>query len=384
MELPAYSVSELNEAIGVLLERGFAPRFLVDGAVIKPVLKKGHLWFSLSDGEASIQAVAWASTVAKLNFRPTDGDGVRVVGKLNFWGARASLSVQALDIRPSLSTVLRRFEQVKQQLESEGLLDPAQRRPLPQRPSCIAVLTSVPSSALADLLRTANQRWPACALRVVPIPVQGDVEERICAVLDRLESQWQSLGVEALVLARGGGSREDLSVFDGEQLARALLRCPIPVVSGIGHEDDVTIADLAADYRAATPTAAMVALLPDREQEQRLLDERGRHWRSSIQQRLQLAQRHWDPELRKQQLHGLLQRHLEKRQWQLQSQRQLLTALSPQRLLQRGYCLLRNSQGRLLRDGNQLNAGDAVEAQLHQGVLSLTVQAWQPETSEVS
>ena len=116
MELPAYSVSELNEAIGVLLERGFAPRFLVDGAVVKPVLKKGHLWFSLSDGDASIQAVAWASTVARLSFRPNDGDGVRVVGKLNFWGARASLSVQALDIRPSLSTVLRRFEQVKQQL----------------------------------------------------------------------------------------------------------------------------------------------------------------------------------------------------------------------------------------------------------------------------
>ena len=120
MELPAYSVSELNEAIGVLLERGFAPRFLVDGAVVKPVLKKGHLWFSLSDGDASIQAVAWASTVARLSFRPNDGDGVRVVGKLNFWGARASLSVQALDIRPSLSTVLRRFEQVKQQLEALG------------------------------------------------------------------------------------------------------------------------------------------------------------------------------------------------------------------------------------------------------------------------
>ena len=384
MELPAYSVSELNEAIGVLLERGFAPRFLVDGAVVKPVLKKGHLWFSLSDGDASIQAVAWASTVSRLSFRPNDGDGVRVVGKLNFWGARASLSVQALDIRPSLSTVLRRFEQVKQQLESEGLLDPALRRPLPQRPGCIAILTSVPSSALADLLRTAQQRWPACALRVVAIPVQGDVEARICGVLDQLENQWQALGIEALLIARGGGSREDLSVFDGEQLARALLRCPVPVVSGIGHEDDVTIADLAADYRAATPTAAMVALLPDREQEQRILEERGRHWRSTIQQRLLRIQRDLDPKLRRQQLHGLVQRTLEKRQWQLQGQRQLLAALSPERLLQRGYCLLRSSEGALLRDGSKLKSGDAVKAQLHQGVLSLTVQAWQPETSEVS
>ena len=118
--------------------------------------------------------------------------------------------------------------------------------------------------------------------------------------------------------------------------------------------------------------------------DRRLLEERGRHWRSSIQQRLERALRDWDPELREQQRRQLLQRNLEKRQWQLQSQRQLLAALSPQRLLQRGYCLLRNNKGRLLRDGSTLNAGDAVEAQLHQGVLSLTVQAWQPETSEVS
>ena len=118
----------------------------------------------------------------------------------------------------------------------------------------------------------------------------------------------------------------------------------------------------------------MVALLPDREQELRLLEERGRYWRSSIQQRLERALRDCDPKLKEQQRRELLQRNLEKRQWQLQSQRQLLAALSPQRLLQRGYCLLRNSEGRLLRDGSTLNAGDAVEAQLHQGVLSLTVQ----------
>ena len=128
----------------------------------------------------------------------------------------------------------------------------------------------------------------------------------------------------------------------------------------------------------------MVALLPDREQELRLLEERGRYWRSSIQQRLERALRDCDPKLKEQQRRELVQRNLEKRQWQLQSQRQLLAALSPQRLLQRGYCLLRNSKGRLLRDGSTLKAGEAVEAQLHQGVLSLTVQAWQPETSEVS
>ncbi len=235
--------------------------------------------------------------------------------------------------------MLRRFEQVKQQLESEVLLDTGLRGPLPQRPSCIAILTSVPSSALADLLRTAKQRWPACNLRVVPIPVQGDVEKRICAVLDQLETQWQRLGIEAVVLARGGGSREDLSVFDGEDLARALPRCPVPVVSGIGHEDDVTIADLAADYRAATPTAAMVALLPDRQQEQQLLEERGRHWRSSIQHRLERELETVGPSTEARPAACSAAAKPERRQWQLHSQRQLLAALSPQRLLQTGVLL---------------------------------------------
>ena len=173
MDLPSYSVRELNEAIGVLLERAFAPRFLIEAAVLKPVLKKGHLWFSLTDGDATIQAVAWASTLQRLNYCPEDGDGVVVVGKLNFWVARANLSVQVLDIRPSLTTVLRRFEAVKTKLTEEGLLAPERKRTLPEFPSCIALLTAVPSSALADLLRTAQQRWPACAIRVVAIPVQG-------------------------------------------------------------------------------------------------------------------------------------------------------------------------------------------------------------------
>ena len=118
--LPRYSVAELNQAIGSLLERGFAPRFLLDATVSRPQLKKGHLWLTLVDGDASISAVVWASQLSKLNHQPQEGDGVVVVGKLNFWASRASLSVQVLDLRPSLSSVLRRFEQVRQRLEPEG------------------------------------------------------------------------------------------------------------------------------------------------------------------------------------------------------------------------------------------------------------------------
>ena len=193
--MPRYSVSGLNAAIATLLDRGFAPRFLVDATVSRPQLKKGHLWLTLTDGEASISAVVWASQVRKLSFVPEEGDGVVVVGRLNFWTARANLSVQVLDLRPSLTAVLRQFERVKERLAPEGLFDPERKRPLPSWPACIALLTSVPSSALADMLRTARERWPATRLLVVPIPVQGAVEDRIRAAVEGLGERVERFGV---------------------------------------------------------------------------------------------------------------------------------------------------------------------------------------------
>ena len=153
--IPRYGVTELNGAVASLLERGFAPRFLLDATVSRPQLKKGHLWMTLVDEQASISAVVWASQLAKLSFVPEDWDGVVVVGKLNFWSNRASLCVQALDIMPSLSSVLRQFEQVRERLALDGLLDQTRKRPLPSFPRRIALLTSCPSSALADMLRTS-------------------------------------------------------------------------------------------------------------------------------------------------------------------------------------------------------------------------------------
>ena len=137
----------------------------------KRQLKKGHLWLNLTDGSASISGVVWASKLAQLSYQPKDSDSVTVMGKLNFWAAPASLTVQALDIRPSLSTVLRDIERVRQLLKQEGLIDPSRQRALPSQPASIALLTSVPSSALADMLRTAAERWPMTQLIVVPIPV---------------------------------------------------------------------------------------------------------------------------------------------------------------------------------------------------------------------
>lgn len=375
--LPRYSVAELNTAIGTLLERGFAPRFLLEATVSRPQLKKGHLWLTLTDGDASIGAVVWASQLARLSHRPEEGDGVVVVGRLNFWAARASLNVQVLDLRPSLSAVLRRFEQVRAVLAPEGLFEPERKRALPSLPQRIALLTSVPSSALADMLRTARERWPAAALLVVPIPVQGAVEEQICAAIEALAVRADRLQLDALVLARGGGSREDLAVFDGERLARCLASFPRPVVCGLGHEDDTTIADLVADHRAATPTAALVALLPDRNAVLAALRQRRQHLRQILRLRLETARN----QLRSQRelltaVHPL--RQLKLRRQALEQQRRLLRALAPQHLLARGFSLLRNQREELVRSVSSLNPGDGVRIQLQDGLVEATVQSLVP------
>jgi exodeoxyribonuclease VII large subunit len=371
--LPRYSVAELNGAIGSLLERGFAPRFLLDATVSRPQLKKGHLWLTLVDEQASIQAVVWASQLPKLSFTPEEGDGVVVVGKLNFWAARAALSVQVLDIRPSLSSVLRQFERVRSTLAAEGLLEPGRRRALPEAPLRIALLTSVPSSALADMLRTAAERWPMTSVLVVPIPVQGPVHEQICAILELLYRRADTFRLDALVLGRGGGSREDLSVFDNEQLARCLSRSPIPLISGIGHEDDTTVADLVADYRAATPTAAVVALLPDRHQALPQLGQLRRHLSQLVILRLRAElQQHHQRRSRLEQLHPI--QLLEQRRRDLTHARRLLQALSPNHLLERGFCLVRYAEGELLRSVNQVQVDEPIVVQLSDGALDARVE----------
>jgi len=377
--LPRFSVAELNGAIANLLERGFAPRFLLEATVSRPQRKKGHLWLTLTDGEASIQAVVWASQLQRLRFIPEEGDGVVVVGRLNLWVARASLSVQVLDIRPSLGAVLRQFERVRALLEPEGLFAPERKRPLPQFPGRLALLTGAPSSALADMLRTARERWPATALLVVPIPVQGAVEDRIVKAIEQIGSRATSLGIDALVLARGGGSREDLAVFDGERLARSLAACPLPVVCGLGHEDDTTIADLVADYRAATPTAAVVALLPDREATLAALGQERWHLRQRLRMRLEAEHRRLVEGRRQlQQWHPL--RLLQQRRDWLNQQRRLLEALSPSHALARGFALLRDGTGQIVRGVAGLAPDALIHVELVDGTVDARVTAVHPGT----
>ena len=214
---------------------------------------------------------------------------------------------------------------------------------------------------------------------MVPIPVQGAVNERIETVLNHLADQADTLALDALVLARGGGSREDLAVFDSENLCRNLARFPVPVVTGIGHEDDLTVADLVADHRAATPTAAIVALLPDRQTELQCIRQRQKQLQNWVQSRLNRERQ------------ALIERRaafgqqspllrLERLRQNLNQRRTLLSALSPDRWLQRGLAFVRHrATGEAIISSHQAKSGDRLDVQLKDGVLQTRVDWVEPE-----
>ncbi len=372
LTLTTYSVKELNDSIGLLLSRGFAPKFILKATISKSQIKKGHLWLTLTDGKASIDGVAWSSTLRSLKFLPKEDDGVVVIGKLNFWESQARLSVQVFDIRPSISTVLKKFEIVKSKLFKEGLMDDSLRKKLPKYPKSIGILTSVPSSALADMLRVSKERWPLTKLHIISIPVQGENENELNSILSKLKKN--KLKLDALIIARGGGSREDLMLFDSEIIAREIATFPLPVITGIGHEDDLTVSDLVSDHRSATPTAAIVDLLPSRENEKNNFLQN----QKTLKDYLKLY--FWNKKNFLTSKKTFLQSQsprilIRNKRIKLNYISDLLNALSPERLLSRGFALIFDESGNSIYSIKNINEKDKLIVQFNDGKIIVDVNS---------
>ena len=370
--LTSYSVKELNESIGLLLSRGFAPKFILKATVSKSQIKKGHLWLTLTDGKASVDGVAWSSTIKSLKFLPKADDGVVIIGKLNFWESQARISVQVFDIRASISTVLKKFEIVKLKLFKEGLIDDSLRRKLPKYPHSIAILTSAPSSALADMLRTAKERWPLTKLYIIPIPVQGNNESELKTILSKLRKN--KLGLDSIIIARGGGNREDLMLFDNEIIAREIGTFPIPVITGIGHEDDLTVSDLVSDHRSATPTAAIVDLLPSRENEKNNFLQNKKILNDYFKLFVQNKKNYLNTKKSFFQSHSprLL---IKNQRTKLNYIFQLLDALSPDKWLKRGFALITDESGNSIYSIKNVKEKDKLLVQLFDGKITTEVDS---------
>lgn len=258
-----FSVSELVGGLNALLEDSVGRVFVageISGLRRPP---SGHLYFTLKDDHSQMRAALFRSAAGRVPFTLEDGLEVVVYADVSVYEARGELQLVVRQVEPRGRGALQlAFEQLKQRLGAEGLFDPERKRPLPAFPARVAVVTSPSGAAVQDVIEVSGQRSPSTPLLVVPTRVQGDgAEHEIAAALDAAARQ---LDVDVILLVRGGGSLEDLFCFNTEIVARAIERCPVPVLSGVGHETDITIADGVADARAPTPSAAALQALPDR------------------------------------------------------------------------------------------------------------------------
>lgn len=390
-------VAELNFAIKQLLESE-VPLLWVRGEISNLVkAASGHFYFSLKDDQAQVRCVMFKNRNQLLREPIANGQQVEVLAVATLYEQRGDFQLTVEQMRPAgLGVLYERFARLKSKLESEGLFDPARKRSLPAFPKRIGIVTSPQAAALRDVLTTLKLRLPAVPVVLYPAPVQGaGSAEKIAQAIATASRRAEC---DVLIVCRGGGSIEDLWAFNEEVVARAIVASAIPVVSGIGHETDFTIADFAADERAPTPTAAAQRVAPDRHALLRTLRDFAQHLRRAQRNRLRNAMQTADYlqrrlvhpaqqlQRRAQQLEQLRQRmrrasayHWQHRLWLwqalaqrldkamrvLQAQHagrvgslaQHLALLDPERVLARGYSLVQDSNGGVVSDAGRLAVG---------------------------
>jgi exodeoxyribonuclease VII large subunit len=258
-----YAVGEVVAGLRRLLEDRVGRIWVVGEVSDLSRPRSGHVYFTLKDERGQLRAALFRGTAQRLLFEPEEGMQVLAYCEVSVYEPRGDLQLLVRELEPrGLGALQVAFEQLRRRLEAEGLFASARKRPLPRLPRGIGVVTSPSGAALRDVLAVARRRWPSLPILLAPVRVQGPgAEHEIAAALDALARHED---VSVILLVRGGGSLEDLQPFNSEVVARALLRCPRPVVSGVGHEVDVSIADLVADLRAPTPSAAAELSVPER------------------------------------------------------------------------------------------------------------------------
>ena len=357
------------------------------------VYPSGHHYFTLKDSEGALRCVMFRGDAASLRFRPSNGMRVIAAGRITVFPRDGQYQLYCVRLTPEgVGDLHLAFEQLKERLAREGLFDPAHKRPLPRFPSTVALITSPAGAAVRDMVRILGARWPLARIRVLPVRVQGEgAAEEIAAAL-----QWanENRVADVIITGRGGGSMEDLWAFNEEVVARAIYRSQIPVISAVGHEPDVTIADFVADLRAATPSNAAELAVPDQNEIYGvLLGDDGR-LRGAISFRLDRYRQaldrlatsrpmrepasYWkDKRLlldyqSRQLCHGF-ERCLAGRREELARLSAALDAMSPLRVLARGYAVARGEGGQVVSSVEQVRTGERLELTLSDGTLDCQV-----------
>ncbi|MGI6380388.1 MAG: exodeoxyribonuclease VII large subunit [Anaerolineae bacterium] len=394
--MDTWTVSELTRYIKELLDSapGLADLWVAGELSNWSRARSGHCYFTLKDDQAEIPCVMWRGAADRLTFEPRVGDWVQALGSVSVYerGGKYQFYATALQ-RAGVGVLWERFLALKNRLEQEGLFDESRKRPLPSWPRRIGVVTSPTGAALRDILNVLNERYPVVEVVLSPSVVQGpEAPAGLVAALERL---YDDPGIDLIILARGGGSMEDLWCFNDEILARTIVQAPVPVISGVGHETDYTIADLAADYRAPTPSAAAAAAVPDAATLLEQIALKGQRARSAID--AIIGQAHDDleranrrlllqsPERRLPELWQQLDdvtrdltraaaHQLDLSRVQVEGARARLTALDPSLVLKRGYAALEDAAtGQRITRVSQTAVGKRLGVRLYDGRLQADV-----------
>lgn len=359
--------------------------------------RSGHLYFTLKDAEAQIRCVMWKTAAYRLSFSPRDGQGVEVHGNMSLYAAGGQVQLYIDSMQPLGEGLLyQEYLRLKNKLELEGLFDPSHKRTIPQLPKHIGIVSSATGAALQDMLNTLSRRMPLARVTIAPSQVQG--AEAPASLIKALNAINEIEDLDVILLARGGGSIEDLWAFNDESLARTIYDSPVPIIAGIGHETDFTIADFVADLRAPTPTAAAelatvitindlsLALQAARQALAGTVDDaistRSRllELRNFDLRRLSPLQRVNNAIQTMDQLRDRLDRsittHLNQALLQLASLTSRLESLSPNAVLKRGFAIVTDSQnGRLISQVGQTHPSQAVTLRFVDGEVSATLQS---------
>ena len=418
-ETGSITVSELNLLIADAIRKEPRTRSLtVRGEVsgFRHYVASGHWYFSLKDEESAVSCVMFRQNTLHAKMMPRDGERILVSGYVDAYPKNGTYQLYVTALRPDgTGDLFLRFEELKRRLSAEGLFDPAQKRPLPMMPGKVAVVTSVNGAALHDILNVSGHRCPAVPIVVIPATVQG--EKAAAEIVSGIRAANEKTSADVLIIARGGGSAEDLWCFNDESIARAVAGSRIPVVSGVGHETDLTICDLAADVRASTPSNAAEIVFPDKSELrgrtdalraglQRAAEKEWNRAASRIREnwfrlnaaspekritRLTAETRLRETELihtmgkgienasvririEEKELASALLRRTEAAETRILRMRERLEAINPLRVLERGYTLVTDMNGQLLAGSKQAEKAKDVLIRFSDGTVAAEVK----------
>ena len=389
------SITQLNEYIrGRMDSDPLLAQVAVRGEISNYKLyPSGHHYFTLKDEGSALRCVMFKGNAMRLRFRPENGMKIIAMGKVSVYPRDGAYQLYCTAMTmDGVGDLYAAFEQLKKKLAAQGLFDPAHKKPLPRYPGIIGIITSSAGAAVHDMLRILRKRYPLSRVRLLPVRVQGaEAPGEIAAAIGYANHYHLA---DLLIVGRGGGSIEDLWAFNDEQVAYAIYHSEIPVISAVGHEPDVTISDYVADLRAATPSNAAELAVPDQDALRQSLDAMANAMASSLNRQVKAArqhlmvlsaskalqsptgyleQRNQSVELLKNRLVAAQNQNITRAKQRYIAQISKLEAMSPLKVLTRGYSMVQTERGEVVRSVSQVSLGERIRVRLSDGTLSATV-----------